>query len=126
MHCSVSVCCLLQGLMTLGAASSIYAGPLPAMQLRKVAETGMAAPGTEPGVVFGALTTSLNHSLLIPRMDENGRVAFMGVLAGPGIDLSNFQGMWAEESGSLRLVARNGQDSRLFRMAMAVERLFGG
>ncbi len=81
---------------------------VPAVQFRKVAETGMAAPGTEPGVVFGALTTGLNQNLLVPKMDEAGRVAFMATLSGPGIVSSNAQGMWAEQNGALQLVARGG------------------
>ncbi|MCG8406608.1 MAG: hypothetical protein MI923_15545 [Phycisphaerales bacterium] len=96
------------GILWLAIVSSSYGGAAQSIQFRKVAETGMAAPGTEPGVVFGALTTGLNHNLLIPKIDEAGRVAFMAMLSGPGIDVSNFQGMWAEENGMLRLVARGG------------------
>lgn len=90
-------------------ASIGYADPVQSIRFRKVAETGMPAPGTEPGVIFDALTTPLNQNLLIPKMDALGRVAFTGLLAGPGIKLANFQGMWAEQDGALRLVARNGQ-----------------
>lgn len=93
-------------ILLLVIVASSYGGPAAAVQFRKVAETGMAAPGTEAGVVFGALTTGLNHNLLIPKIDEAGRVAFMAMLSGPGIDASNFQGMWAEEGGTLQLVAR--------------------
>ena len=88
--------------------ASSHAGDGPMVQFRKVAETGMAAPGAEPGVVFGALTTGIGHTLMVPKLDEAGRVAFMAMLSGPGIDVTNFQGMWAEHEGELQLVARGG------------------
>lgn len=103
--------CLPPVILILAIVATSAADPIPApsVQFRKVAETGMAAPGTEPGVVFAALTTPSNHNLLIPKMDQAGRVAFTAMLSGPGVDASNFQGMWAEQDGMLQLVARGGQ-----------------
>ncbi len=89
------------------ASTTAAAGPI--MQFRLVAETSMPAPGTEPAIVFNSLTTPISHDLMIPKLDEAGRVAFMAFLSGPGIDFSNAQGMWAERDGTLQLVARGGQ-----------------
>ena len=49
-------------------SSTAMAGPI--MQFRTVAKTGMAAPGTEPGVVFDALTTPISHDLMIPKSNN--------------------------------------------------------
>ena len=62
-------------LMLLAPVTSTHGSGGATMQYRKVAETGMAAPGTEPGVVFEALTSGLGQTLLIPKIDEAGRVA---------------------------------------------------
>lgn len=99
---------LIVGALLLVCTGTSAAVGSPTMQYRMVAETGMPAPGTEPDVVFGALTTELNHNLLVPRIDEAGRVAFMAMLAGPDIDVTNFQGIWAERDGEVMLVARGG------------------
>ena len=84
-------------------------GPDPQLEYRTVVLTGQPAPGQAEGVVFGQLTTPLNHALLVPRIDQAGRVAFQAMLAGPGVDASNFQSMWADENGQLALLARGGQ-----------------
>ncbi len=69
-------------------------------QLRLVARTGTAAPGTSADLEeFWRSTLSSN----------NGHLAWGGPLAGPGVDASNRYGIWANDGGITRLVARTGQ-----------------
>ncbi len=68
-----------------------------------VARAGDAAPGTEPGVKY--------RDFISPVLNGSGRVAFQAMLTGPGVDLvsgTNDRGIWSEGSGSLGLVAREG------------------
>lgn len=51
-----SICILAVSVSFSTIVASSLAGEGATMQFRKVAETGMAAPGADPGVVFGALT----------------------------------------------------------------------
>lgn len=73
-------------------------------KLRLVARTGDAAPGTGRGVVFGRLKWA-------PALNNDGQIAFRGMLSGTGVDKSNSDGIWSKAAGSagkLRLVARTG------------------
>jgi len=78
---------------------------------RTVALTGEPAPGTEDGVVFSSFTTGLNHSFMHPVIDDQGRVAFIALLAGDGVNESNQSGIWSEGSGDLVLVVRTGMQA---------------
>ncbi len=71
-----------------------------------VAREGDQAPGTGPGVVFGEKFSSI--TFFGPRINTAGRIAFMGLLSGPSVELTNNLGLWSDGSGSLRLVAREG------------------
>ncbi len=68
--------------------------------LRLVARSGDVAPGTVPDVVYRGFGP---HTL-----NKAGQTAFLGHLVGPGVDNSNFSGIWLEDSGSLDLIARDG------------------
>lgn len=60
---------------------------------------GDAAPGT--GNHFAGFST--------PDMNDNGDVAFRGLLGGSGVDNSNVEGIWSTVGGGLDLVARRGE-----------------
>ncbi len=70
------------------------------LSIRKVALSGDVAVGVDPGQVFSQLSYAT--------IDDFGRVAFGGLLTGPGISIQNGGGVWSEGSGSMRLVARRG------------------
>ena len=74
----------------------------------KIALLGDQAPGTAPGVYFSSFTTPLNHSIMAPRIDAQGRAAFIALIAGPGVDPSNQSAIWSELGGELQLVVRTG------------------
>ena len=78
---------------------------------RTVALTGEPAPGTEDGVVFSSFTTGLNHWIMRPVIDDQGRVAFIALLTGDGVNESNQSGIWSEGSGDLSLVVRTGMQA---------------
>lgn len=69
---------------------------------RLVARSGEAAPSTEPDSVY--------DNIFSPLVDSAGHVAFLSTLSGPGIDFSNDRGIWSENTGTLSLVAREGDD----------------
>jgi hypothetical protein len=77
--------------------------------LSMVARSGAPAPGTSTGVVFD------RFSSLIPfALNEAGQVAFRTNLrpfqAG-GVTFDNWQGLWSNSSGSLELLARQGDQA---------------
>ncbi|MBI4558674.1 MAG: RHS repeat protein [Candidatus Hydrogenedentes bacterium] len=61
------------------------------------------APGTTGD------TTFRNVTLVPPRLNASGDLAFMGQLQGPGVDSTNEYGIWLEGRDALRLVARHGE-----------------
>ena len=71
--------------------------------LALVARMGDAAPGTPPGVNFGA--PFISHGF-----NNAGKIAIEGFLAG-NVDDSNDEGLWSNVSGSLALVARKGSQA---------------
>ena len=73
---------------------------------RIVAQTGQPAPGTEPGVTFSPL--AFFNKVAGPVISANGKVAFVGVVTGPGIVGDNATAIWAGTPGSLQLLARGG------------------
>jgi hypothetical protein len=76
----------------------IWAGPVSAPTL--VARTGSAAPGTSAGVIFATLD--------LPLMSTLATVAFQATLTGVGVTAANDSSVWSTASGSLALVAREG------------------
>ncbi len=97
---------ILAPLLGLAAASAAVAGDV---SLRRIALVGDPAPGTGADVRFSAFTTALNHNIMHPVMDEAGRVAFIAIISGPGVNGSNNSGIWAENNGTLTLVVRTGE-----------------
>jgi hypothetical protein len=75
--------------------------------LALVVRGGAPAPGTPSGVVFGPNSFGGIFSPDVA-LNEAGETAFWAFLAGDGVDSSNNQGIFAESSGGLRLVARTG------------------
>lgn len=69
--------------------------------LTLVARGGDQAPGAPSGVNFGG-------GFSRPLINNAGQTAFTADLSGSGIDATNNQGIWSEGSGSLALVAREG------------------
>lgn len=64
-----------------------------------IALTGDAAPGT--GVHFSILFNSV--------INDAGQIAFLGILTGPDVDITNQRGIWiTDASGTMELVARSG------------------
>ncbi len=94
-------------------STSAWATPQSGARItyHKIALTGEPAPGTGPGVVFSTFTTGLNHSIMSPRIDEQGRPAFIALLTGPGVDQTNQSGIWTETDGELQLVVRTGMQA---------------
>jgi uncharacterized protein YjbI with pentapeptide repeats len=76
-----------------------------AASLRTVALSGQHAPGTPDGVNFMPWESAFG----IPVLNNMGQVAFWGRLNLPAVDSSN-DGIWSEGSGSLALVAREGDN----------------
>jgi len=71
-------------------------------QLFLIAREGDTAPDTEDGVNFG----TFEHT---PILNARGQAAFLTALAGPNVDDTNDQGIFAENiDGKLQLVARKG------------------
>lgn len=62
--------------------------------------SGDTAPGTASGVFFSSFS--------VPRMNEAGQVAFKATLSGEDVSEQSNSGIWSENMGSLRLVAREG------------------
>ena len=73
--------------------------------LALVTRKGAQAPGYAPGVTF----TFVTPTSLIPAMNGDGDLAFIGTVEGPGIDGTNNVGVFAEVGGTLELIVRTGQ-----------------
>ena len=71
---------------------------------RIVALTGDPAPGTPPDVDFSLFLGD-------PVIDGAGHSAFVARLTGPDVGASNDDGLWSEGSGSLALLAREGNQA---------------
>ena len=72
--------------------------------IRTVALTGDPAPGTTMGETFSRLNLTLNSY----EIDGQGRLSFYGQVDGEGVGSHNDRGIWSETTGTLRLVARDG------------------
>jgi hypothetical protein len=87
--------------VTAGSDVGIWSGESDSLTL--VAREGSAAPGAPAGVVFDHFPGT---PILI---NDAGRIAFKGFLAGPGVSADvNRMGLWAERASGLELVARQG------------------
>jgi hypothetical protein len=88
---------------------AIYSGTPGNLQLR--ARTGQPAPGMPAGVFFGG-ETIYGHgaqSFYVAPLSGQGHIAFSGLVSGPGIDISNNNGLWLGKPGQpLALIAREG------------------
>lgn len=72
--------------------------------LALIAREGSAAPGAGPGLVFDTQTFQVT-----PSVNCNGRIAFLGRLAGSGVTLLNNTGIWSDAGGAgLALIVRTG------------------
>ncbi|MFO0856168.1 MAG: choice-of-anchor tandem repeat NxxGxxAF-containing protein [Phycisphaerales bacterium] len=70
------------------------------VQVRNLALSGQQAPGLAPGVTFSAFDGfSIN---------ANGRVGMFATITGPGVTVSNRQGIWWDVPGTLQLAMRLG------------------
>ena len=79
--------------------------------LTLIAREGSHAPGTPEGVVFGQFAGAAQTENR-PAIDSFGRVAFRADLrALAGLDANNNSGIWSEASGTLSLVAREGDQA---------------
>lgn len=83
--------------------------------LNLVARAGDHAPGTLGGISFlgerdlgGGFA---DFGMYEPVFNAAGKTAFSAYLTGPGIDETNDLGIWSEGSGSLALVAREGNQA---------------
>ena len=72
-------------------------------------QEGQPAPGTPAGVVFGSLPLGLQGSYNRHVVSDSGDVAVFARVHGPGVDGSNYLGVWLETDGVLGLVVRQGQ-----------------
>ena len=85
----------------------IWAGTLSSFQL--AARSAQHAPGTPAGVVFGS--DSGAGCFEDPLINSLGQVAFISVLIGPGVNSTNYMGLFATDpSGNLSLVMRLGDE----------------
>lgn len=71
--------------------------------LIKVVRTGDQAPDVAVGIVFSSLSD--------PVLNASGQTAFRGVLDGPSVNSSNGSVIYSEGSGTLALVAREGDQA---------------
>ncbi|MGH7726292.1 MAG: DUF7453 family protein [Candidatus Eiseniibacteriota bacterium] len=77
-----------------------------AFDFQKIAVRGEAAPGTEPGTVFGPLVDA--YFISVPALDQTGAVSFVATLEGPSVTATNRTGVWSFRDGALARIARAG------------------
>ena len=70
-----------------------------------VAREGASAPGVGPGVLFD------DFNNIWPTLNDLGQTAFSAGIVGPGVSDLNDRGVWSEGSGTLALVAREGDQA---------------
>lgn len=77
----------------------------PALVLRE----GQQAPGTQPGVVFGSGEfIGSPYTFPIVQFNEVSRLAVQGNLVGQGVDTFSNEALFAERSGQLTMIMREG------------------
>jgi hypothetical protein len=69
--------------------------------LALVARSGDQAPGMSGGANYGSFLSD-------PILNDAGQIAFVATLIGTGVDSTNDSSLWLDGSGSLSLVAREG------------------
>ncbi len=74
--------------------------------LNLVARAGSVVPGTPAGATFS--TFSFSGTTFNPVLNNAGQTVFRASLTGTNVDTTNNEGIWSERSGSLSLVAREG------------------
>ena len=101
---------LLFLLILLGTFCGINYDSVNAQVIRTVALTGQQAPGLPEGIVFAPPGPNdfFAFAPFGPSINSLGQTAFQAPLSGPGIDDSNSESIWSEGSGTLKLVARDG------------------
>lgn len=72
-----------------------------AVPVRTVALSGQTAPGTSAGF----------SGFAVPVINASGRAAFSGTLSGAGVNATNDSGFWTDASGTLTLLAREGDQA---------------
>jgi hypothetical protein len=91
--------------------------------LQSISHVGGAAPGTSAGVVFQGIASGYSSDTGAPFVTTGGRSAFIGRLAGPGVDSSNDVGLWyVDENGTPSLIARSGDPAP----GLGTDVFFGG
>ena len=78
-------------------------------ELAPLVRTGDQVPGAEPGVVFGGSPRGPN--ITNAEMDALGNVFFAAHFAGEGVDGANDRGLLSTAGGSLRMIARTGDQA---------------
>ncbi|MBI3845200.1 MAG: hypothetical protein HY292_11250 [Planctomycetes bacterium] len=73
-------------------------------RLRAVTRKGALAPGCGADVRFSGWASE-------PMIGDGDQVAFQAIVAGPGVDNTNNDGLWMEVSGALALLIREGVTS---------------
>jgi hypothetical protein len=73
------------------------------VQIRNLALSGQQAPGLPVGLTFSAFNGFT--------MNASGRVGLFATIAGPGVTVTNNQGIWWDVPGSLQLVMRLGDSA---------------
>ncbi len=96
-HISVAGCIVLGLALAAGHAA---ADPVQRRIIALSGTDGPLGPGLGPGVVFSPT------GLAGPTLDEDGDVAFRGVLSGPGVTSQNNQGIWLDRDETLTLLLR--------------------
>ena len=81
---------------------ALFAGAPGAVRL--AFRAGDPAPGTPDGVRFGVFNG-------IHLFSDSGHVAFASPLIGPGVTGDNLRGIWVGPPGSVRLLAREGEQA---------------
>ena len=80
-----------------------------AANYRTVALEGQQAPGTPTGNSF-LLFDRISYTDA-PTINNAGQVAFVAAIGGDGVNEFNAEGIWSEGSGSLALIAREGNQA---------------
>jgi hypothetical protein len=93
---------VVAGGVTILTDRALVSGYAP--HLRTVARSGWQAPGEPEGVVFWHVWGGSARSAVSPE----GRVVFSASLAGPGVDSSNWWGIWQKSGEGLVRVLRYG------------------
>ncbi len=82
------------------------AGTEGAPTFRTVALTGLPAPDAGVGVAFGDFFTP--NQAAPAQLNRYGHAVFAATVTGSGVTAANDSGLWSEGSGTLRMVAREG------------------